>query len=194
ALGATLGLAILLGSGAASAQVAPTPSTVPSGPGVWTLTPSLAVGEKYTDNVFGTAHDHQSDFITQFTPGLRLSYDTVPLTLSAGYTVTGEVYADNSGLNNFGDNQTGTLTLEYRPTPRWPLALAGYWARTNNPSQFLVSTGAPAGAVVVPTVETTRRETEQATASASADYQFTPRLTGRAGYDFSYLTQAGAED
>jgi hypothetical protein len=170
------------------------PSGFPSSPGVWTVTPSLQVGEKYTDNVFGTAHDHQSDFITQFTPGLGLSYETTPFKLSLGYTVTGEIYADNANLNNFGDNQTGNLALDYRPEERWHFNLGGYYARTNDPSQFLVSTVAPPGTVVVPTVETTRRQTDQVTASAGADYKFTQRLTGRAGYVFSYLKQEGEED
>jgi putative beta-barrel porin BBP2 len=193
-LGAALGLALLAGPGAAWAQQAPTPSTLPSGAGVWTVTPSLAVGEKYTDNVFGTAHDRQSDFITQITPGLGLSYETAPFRLSLGYSATAEIYADNSDLDNFGDNQTGLLALDYRPDERWHFNLAGYYARTNDPSQFLVATAAPAGAVVVPTVETTRRQTDQVTLSAGADYQFTQRLTGRAGYVFSYLKQEGTED
>jgi len=178
-------LAILAAAGIASAQ--------PS-PGVWTITPSLQVGEEYTDNVFGTAHNRQSDFISQFTPGLRVSYATTPFTLELGYTVTGEIYADNSNLDNFGDNQTGFLTLGYRPDERWRFNLNSYYARTNNPSQFLVTPSAPAGAVVVPTVETTRQQTDQFTVSAGGDYKFTPRLTGRASYDFSYLKQEGSED
>jgi hypothetical protein len=194
ALGVVVALTVLAAAGVASAQRATSPSGVPSGPGVWTITPSLAVGEKYTDNLFGTAHNHQSDFITQITPGLGLSYETTPFKLSVGYTATGEIYADNSDLDNFGDNQTGTLALDYRPDERWHFNLAGYYARTNDPSQFLVSTAAPAGAVVVPTVETTRRQTDQVTLSAGADYQFTQRLTGRAGYVFTYLKQEGTED
>jgi hypothetical protein len=170
-------------------------ATSPAGiPGVWTITPSLQVGEKYTDNVFGTAHDRQSDFITQLTPGIGLSYETTPFKVSLGYNATFEIYADNSDLDNFGDNQTGTLSLDYRPDERWHFNLAGYYARTNDPSQFLVSTVAPPGTVVVPTVETTRRQTDQVTLSAGADYQFTQRLTGRAGYIFSYLKQEGTED
>ena len=53
---------------------------------------------------------------------------------------------------------------------------------------------APPGTVVVPTVETTRRETRVFTLSAAGDYRFTPRLTGRAGYEFSYLEQEGSDN
>src|SRR5262249_55426649 len=139
-LGAALALALLIAPAVTSAQETTPPARVPQGPGLWTITPSLTVGEKYTDNVFGTAHDHQWDFISQFTPGLAVSYETTEFRISAGYSVTGEVYADNSDLDNFGDNQTGTLLLDYRPDERLHLDLAGYYARTNNPSQFLVST------------------------------------------------------
>ena len=183
ALGAALGLAVLASPGAGMAQ------------GPWTFTPSLGVAEQYTDNVFGTAHDRQSDFITQITPGVALSYEAPLLRLSASYSATGEIYADHSDLDNFGENQNGSLTLDYRPQERLGLRLGGYYSRTNDPSTFLVAPiTAPPGTTVVPTVETTRRETTQFTLSAGGDYRFTPRLTGRAGYDFTYLEQEDTDD
>jgi len=182
ALGAALGLALLTSPGAAAAQ------------GPWTFTPSLRVAEEYTDNVFGTADDRRSDFITQITPGIALSYEGRLFKASADYSATAELYADNSDLDNFGENQNGSLALDYRPDERLTLRLAGYYARTNDPSIFLVPTAAPAGAVVVPTVETTRRETSQVALTASGEYRFTPRLSGRASYAFSYLEQEGTDD
>jgi predicted porin len=161
---------------------------------IWTITPSLQLGENYTDNVFGTAHNRESDFITQITPGIGLSYATPTLKLSASYSVTGELYADHSDLDNFGDNQNGALALEYQPEERLRLRLAGYYARTNNPTTFTLPAAAPAGTVVVPTVETARLQTEQFTLSAGGDYRFTPRLSGRAGYVFEYLQQEGTDN
>ena len=183
ALAAGLGLAVLAAPGPAPAQ------------GLWTFTPSLQVAEEYTDNVFGTAHDRQSDFITQITPGIALLYDARTLKLGLDYSATLELYADNSNLDNFGENQRGSVRFEYRPEERLGFHLTGYYARTNDPSTFLVPTTAPPpGATVVPTVETTRSETTQVTINAGADYHFTPRLTGRAGYDFSFLQQEGTDD
>src|SRR5262249_57704508 len=49
-------------------------------------------------------------------------------------------------------------------------------------------------AVVGRAGDRTRQQTDQFTISAGGDYKFTPRLTGRASYDFSYLTQEGSED
>jgi Putative beta-barrel porin 2 len=162
--------------------------------GLWTITPSLQVGEKYTDNLFGTAHNRESDFITQITPGLRLSYETSVTKLSLSYSATAELYADHSDLDNFGENQTGSVALDHRPDPSLRLRLAAYYDRTNDPSRFFVVTAAPPGTTVVPTVETTRRETTQVRLSTGADYVFTPRLTGRAGYDFAFLKQEGTDD
>src|SRR5215813_2716717 len=90
---AVLGLGIVVAPGMAFGQE------------LWIFTPSLSVDEKYTDNVFGTPHDRQSDFITQMTPAIALSYDTRLLKLSLSYAITGEIYADHSDLDNFGDNQ-----------------------------------------------------------------------------------------
>jgi hypothetical protein len=181
-LGAALGLCLIAGPDVALAQ------------GPWTFTPSLRVAEKYTDNVFGTATDRQSDFITQITPGVALSFESRLFKASADYSATAELYADHSDLDNFGENQHGSLALDYRPDERLTLRLAGYYARTNDPSTFLAPTPAPPGATVVPTVETTRRETTQFGLTASGEYRVTPRLSGRAGYTFSYLKQEDAED
>src|SRR5262245_45463030 len=97
AVRAVLGLSILVAPGTALGQE------------LWIFTPSLTVDEKYTDNVFGTPHDRQSDFITQITPAIVLFYDTRLLKISLSYAITGEIYADHSDLDNFGDNQNGLL-------------------------------------------------------------------------------------
>src|SRR5919109_1064745 len=44
----------------------------PPARGPLTLTPSLAITEQYNDNIFSNNRDKQSDFITQFTPGVAL--------------------------------------------------------------------------------------------------------------------------
>jgi hypothetical protein len=187
ALGTLLGLVTLVAPGTILAQE------------LWTFTPSLRLDEKYTDNVFGTAHDRKSDFITRFTPAIALSYDTRLLLVTLSYAATGEIYADNSDLDNFGDNQTGSLALNYRPEDRLDLHIAGYYAKTNDPSQFLVPGvappgGVPPGTTPVPTVQTTRTETTQFTLVAGGDYHFTPRFTGSAAYAFADLKQAGQDD
>ena len=182
-----LGLALAL-----AALWAPSPAV---GQGAWTVTPSLQFAEEYTDNVFGTASNRESDFISQFTPGLTLLYDARNLKLELAYFATLEIYADHSNLDNFGENQRGLVRFEYRPEERLGLHLNAYYARTNDPSTFLVPTAAaPPDVTVVPTVETTRRETTQVSLNAGTDYRFTPRFVGRADYDFIFLHQEGTDD
>ena len=158
------------------------PCAVAQGP--WIFTPSLYVSEVYTDNVFGTSSNTTSDFITRITPGIGLTYQGPRLNFSGNYSVTGEIYADNSDLNNFGDNQQGTLTLLYRVDPSLTLTLAGYYAKTND---LTVLSGQPAtpGVTVLPTSGAGRTETSSYTASASADYQFDAQWSGTAGYTFA---------
>lgn len=165
--------------------------------GRWTFTPSLTLEERYDDNVFGTAQDRQSDFITRLTPGLALSYEGDTVRLGASLSATGELYADNSDLDNFGENRNAAFTLGYRPNERFTLALAGQYARTNDPSSFVtgpVPVTAPLGAPFVPTVELARQETSQYSLTATGEYRLDPRWTARAGYAFALVDEKNGTD
>lgn len=166
--------------------------------GRWTFTPSLTLAERYDDNLFGTAHDRQSDFITEITPGLVLSYEGEQFTLGASVSATGEIYADNSDLNNFGENRTAALTLGYRPNERLTLRLAGNYARTNDPSTFVAGSPVPVaaalGAPFVPTVELRRREASQYSFLAGADYRIDPRWVVRGSYAFVLVDEKDGID
>jgi predicted porin len=152
--------------------------------GPWTFTVSLNVSEVYTDNVFGTSSDRTSDFITQIKPGIGLTHQGPRLNFAGNYSVTGEIYADNSDLNNFGDNQNGSLSLSYRVDPKLTLTLSGYYAKTNDLA-LLLGQPAPVGVTVLPTSGTRRTETSTYTASLSADYQFDQQWSGTAAYTFA---------
>lgn len=185
-LAATLGVLMLGGNGPADAQ------------GRWVFTPSLTLAERYDDNLFGTAHGRDSDFITQITPGIALSYEGETFNVGASFSATGEIYADHSDLNNFGENRNGSFTLGYRPDDRLTLRLAGNYVRTNDPSSSVASgpapIAAPLGAPVVPTLEITRRETSQYVLLAGADYRLDPRWTARAGYIFAFIDEEAGTD
>lgn len=72
----------------------------------WTFTPTLSVGETYTDNAGLNARGaERSDFITQLRPGLRVSGEGRRLKLKAEYELQGLAYArlgdvDSSHLFN----------------------------------------------------------------------------------------------
>lgn len=58
--------------------------------------PSIAVNEEYTDNVFASATDKQSDFITRLLPGFAATYKASLWDWALGYTFDYRYYALNS--------------------------------------------------------------------------------------------------
>jgi hypothetical protein len=158
----------------------------------WTLTPSLDLSERFDDNVFLTADNRQSDFVTEITPGVGLKLEQPVLTLSAGYSITGQLYAENSTLDNFGDTQSAFLGATYRPSQRWTLGLNAYYARTTESEAFLRPPAVPQGVTVttLPTVETGQDTINQGTLNASAVYQFDRSTSGTANYSFAATESA----
>jgi predicted porin len=96
------------------------------------LTPSLLVGESYTDNVFLDNAVKQADFITSFTPGLLLGLREPTFGVSLGYVFTSEIYATLSELNAAQARQAATVAGFYRVDPRLSFTLAGGYLEDNN--------------------------------------------------------------
>jgi hypothetical protein len=154
----------------------------------WTLTPSLSLSERYDDNVFSTADNRQSDFITEITPGISIALDQPTLALSAGYSITGQIYADNSTLSNFGDNQSAFLSASYQASPQFRLTANGYFARTSEIESFLRPPTVPQTVTVttLPTVTAQQGKiSNQGTLNLSAGYQFDTTTSGTATYSFA---------
>jgi hypothetical protein len=139
----------------------------------WTLTPSLNVSERFDTNIFLTASDRKSDFVTDIIPGIDIKLVGPTLQLSAGYSITGQFYADNSDLDNFGDNQSAFLGAHYLVNPRLTLDATGYFARTSETQTFLRPPTVPADVPVttLPTIESQREISNQGTLSLGARYQ-----------------------
>jgi hypothetical protein len=157
-----------------------------------TVTPSLTLSERFDDNIFLTADNRQTDFVTEITPGIVLKLEQPVLSLSGGYSITGQIYAENSTLDNFGDNQSAFLDASYRPGPRWTLGLNAYYARTTESEAFLRPPAVPQGTTVttLPTVETGQDTINQGTLNASVVYKFTPTTSGTATYSFAATESA----
>ena len=113
----------------------------------WYLTPSLSLSEEYQSNIFGTSSNEESDFVTRISPGLTLGYFSEPFALSLSYSIDGEIFAENSRLNNFGDNQRAGLNVLYRPDRRWTLGLNGSFVQTEDSGDLLIppTAAVPAG-------------------------------------------------
>lgn len=155
--------------------------------GRWTLTPSLSLAERFDDNIFLTSDNRESDFITEFTPGFILKLEQPVLILSAGYSITGQLHASNSALDNFADNQSGFLSASYRASQRLTLSANAYYARTSEPTTFLRPPTVPQGVTVatLPTVVEGDEVVQQVTLGVSAAYQFDTATSGMASYSFA---------
>lgn len=81
----------------------PTPS--------WSIIPRVRLTETFTDNVDLSASNKQSDLITAFAPGIRITANTTRLRLNFDYELVGYLYAKNSDYSNFQNylNTFGTL-------------------------------------------------------------------------------------
>jgi len=187
----------------------------PTRRGLITLTPSIAVSEEYNDNIFFDNRNRQWDFITNFSPALVLLADRPTYRLSAGYTLTGQLYARESRFNNALERQTFLLNSLYRPAPQFTLTASDTYERDRNthvvapqgfaterqeawsnaftpgmawrvtPRTFLGLTG---------TYSVLRFEgagsgigSDTYTVQTNLGHTLTPRLTGIVGYGFTYL-------
>ncbi len=110
---------------------------------------SIAGQEEYTSNVFLSAHDKKSDFITTVTPGLRFS--TLPRSERTGqfepaatsaktrygldldYSMPLVYYAKGSNDNYVG--LAGTLNAWYAFDPKWIFRVRNYSVRSEEPRE-----------------------------------------------------------
>jgi hypothetical protein len=153
--------------------------------GRWYLVPSLSLTEEFDSNIFGTASNRESDFITRPAAGLALNYVTDQVSFVAGLAVQTEFFAKNSDLNDTDVLGLGALDLRYPVSPRLTLGLGGAYTRTENVLDVRRETGVTA-------VEVGREDISVVRASASASYVLDPRTTGEAGYTFTYTEVSGA--
>jgi hypothetical protein len=103
----------------------------------WYLTPTLSLAEEYQSNIFGTSSNEESDFVTRITPGLIFGSFSDPLQFSLAYSTDGQIFAENSQLDNFGDNQRAGLNVRYVPERRWTLGLTGSFVRTEDSGDLI---------------------------------------------------------
>jgi hypothetical protein len=178
------------------------------------LTPSISITEEFNDNVFQNNDNKEYDFITQFTPGIRLDIRQPGFELGAGYNFTAEIYARNDELNNAANRQRFFTDLYYQATPNLRLSLSdslNYDRNSNAASIAGVSTGrteawsnvfAPALEYTITPRLTSRlygayelqrfggagsQDSDVYRAGVGLDYAVTPRFNVTTGYDFAYL-------
>jgi hypothetical protein len=65
----------------------------------WSLIPRIYVEEEYDDNIFLTERNEQDDFITTFSPGIKLLYEDPTSLVDLDYEFRRSIYSDFSDLN-----------------------------------------------------------------------------------------------
>lgn len=140
----------------------------------WYVTPSFSLTEEYDDNVFGTPSEEREDFITRFTPGLKLGFRSATLTLEASASVDAEVYAEHSDLSAADNRTRAGLAVRYLPDPLTTLRLDAAFVQTRTATELLEETG----------VELGRREATLLGVTPLLSYRFSPVTTGEASYTF----------
>ena len=174
------------------------------------IIPSLSVGEEYDDNIFSSPPgQQQDDFITRFTPGVQIGYQSERFTLLGHYSTGAEVWAQHSEFDSAIATQVANGSLQYRATPRLSISAAGGYLTSEDTRDLNtapvalvpagsaapppgVETAPPSTAIVGTNLEGPRARTEGFFATPSASYELTPLTTVHSGYSYSTNSQVGS--
>ncbi len=80
--------------------------------GDWKFTPQFTVNERYSDNVALSTANPESSFLTEITPGFKLSRQGARGNLAVDYGLQGLFYTHDSGANRFNNQLAATLKSE----------------------------------------------------------------------------------
>ncbi|MGH7314542.1 MAG: hypothetical protein ACREJV_15310 [Candidatus Rokuibacteriota bacterium] len=179
-----------------------------------TLTPSITVEEEYNDNVLLNNDERRWDFITRFTPGIALEWESAVHRLAAAYSFSAELFARHPERSHAFERHDFFLDSLYRVNPQWTLTLSDtftYDTDTNLIADEGISTGrdqafgnilaGSASWLVEP--QTTLRagaswavqrfdredlfDSDVYRADLTAEHAFSRRFTGSLGYEFGYF-------
>lgn len=99
------------------------------------FTPRLAMTEQYTDNVFFTARNRGTDYITKVTPGLGYVTSGRYGQLFADYAVESRTYANNTNQNRAVSRQNGELLALLDLTSRTSLTIFERFESFQDPTE-----------------------------------------------------------
>jgi len=99
------------------------------------FTPRLTITEEYTDNVFFTAQNRGTDYITKIAPGLGYRTFGRDGQLSMDYSVESRVYANNTNQNRAVSRQNGELFGLWNVSDRTTLTLFERFESFQDPTE-----------------------------------------------------------
>lgn len=147
------------------------------------LTPSLAIGAVYDDNIFSAPVAREADEILRVSPALEAGYDSADFNVDGFYSFDAERYNKHPGLNGNTVRRNAALDMGWRATPRLGLALDSDYTATETPSEISPQTSLVG-----------RAHATFFNVNPSLSYLFGETYTGRAGYSYSHETVAQGTD
>jgi len=136
------------------------------------LTPSLAVSEKYNDNIFFSDSDRQKDWLTVLAPGLELVDRTERLDLNLKARIDDIHYNDLQDLDSVDQFYSGRF--RYAVTDRLTLGPSATFTRDSQPDRDIESTGL--------VLSTARRDRQNY--GASMDYRLPDMTMATVAYNY----------
>jgi hypothetical protein len=139
------------------------------------LSPSIAVGGVYNDNIFLTPSDgaapRESDEILRVSPALEGGYGSQSLTVGGYYTFDIERYRHFKDLDGNTVRRNAAFDFDYLATPRLDIATQADYTSTETPSELDVSN-----------LNVGRAHAVYMTVSPSVGYALGELTYGRVGY------------
>ncbi|HEX4299529.1 MAG TPA: hypothetical protein VH327_01530 [Gammaproteobacteria bacterium] len=146
------------------------------------LSPSIAVGGVYDDNVFLSSADRQSDEILRISPAVEAGYGSEALSIAGYYTFDAERYRHHPELNGNTVRRNAALNLDYLFTQRLTFSLDTNYTSTETPSELDPALSLGLGRVHATYI----------TIAPSLGYAFDELTYGRIGYAHDVETLATA--
>jgi len=144
------------------------------------LSPSIAIGGVYDDNVFRSSTDRQADEILRVSPAIEAGYGSEALSIAAYYTFDAERYHHHPALNGNTVRRNAALNLDYLFTPRLTFSLDSNYTSTETPSELDPTLSLGLG----------RAHATYVTVAPSLGYAFDELTYGRIGYAHDVETLA----
>ncbi|HEY1771796.1 MAG TPA: hypothetical protein VGH91_01240 [Gammaproteobacteria bacterium] len=144
------------------------------------LSPSIAVGGVYDDNVFLSPSDRQADEILRISPAVEAGYGSEALSIAGYYTFDAERYNHHPELDGNTVRRNAALNLDYLFTPRLTFSLDSNYTSTETPSELDPTLSLGLGRVHATYI----------TVAPSLGYAFDELTYGRVGYTHDIETLA----
>ncbi|TPG61083.1 TIGR03016 family PEP-CTERM system-associated outer membrane protein [Roseomonas nepalensis] len=151
----------------------------------YVVQPSIIVQELFTDNLFQTPWDKQSDFVTTITPSIYAAADTARLRGSLAYLPTFSHYANTSGQDRLDHRFVGQALATLLPGSLY-LSMSGSGDTRTATGGFT-----PEGTTVVS--RNNRVQTLNFQATPYYVQRFGGWATALAGYTYGYGSTSGSD-